>query len=29
VFRTFDRVSFGVILNSTDPVRPGDFARKP
>ncbi len=29
VFRTFDRVSFAVILNSTDPVRPGDYARKP
>ena len=24
VFRTFDRVSFGVLLNTTDTVRPGD-----
>ncbi|MEO6566685.1 MAG: LysM peptidoglycan-binding domain-containing protein [Casimicrobiaceae bacterium] len=29
VFRTFDRVSFGLVINSTDPVRPGDWARKP
>jgi len=29
VFRTFERVSFAVILNTTDPVRPGDYARKP
>jgi hypothetical protein len=29
VFRTFDRVSFAVVLNTTDPVRPGDHARKP
>jgi hypothetical protein len=29
VFRTFDRVSFAVVLNTTDPVRPGDFARTP
>ena len=29
VFRTFDRVSFGVLLNTTDTVRPGDFARTP
>ena len=29
VFRTFDRVSFAVVLNTTDPVRPGDYARKP
>lgn len=29
VFRTFDRVSFGVMLNTTDPVRPGDYARTP
>ena len=27
VFRTFDRVSFAVVLNTTDPVRPGDYAR--
>lgn len=29
VFRTFDRVSYAVILNTTDPVRPGDYARTP
>jgi hypothetical protein len=29
VFRTFDRVSFAIVLNSTDPVRTGDYARKP
>jgi hypothetical protein len=29
VFRTFDRVSYAVVLNSTDPVRTGDYARKP
>lgn len=29
VFRTFDRVSYAVVLNTTDPVRPGDFARTP
>ena len=29
VFRTFDRVSFGVLLNSTETVRPGDYARTP
>jgi hypothetical protein len=29
VFRTFERVSFAVILNTTDAVRPGDYARKP
>jgi len=29
VFRTFDRVSFGVLLNTTDTVRPGDYARTP
>ena len=29
VFRSFDRVSFAVVLNTTDPIRPGDFARKP
>ena len=29
VFRTFDRVSYAVVLNTTDPVRPGDYARTP
>ncbi len=29
VFRTFDRVSFAIVLNTTDPVRPGDYARTP
>ncbi|MEP7330017.1 MAG: LysM peptidoglycan-binding domain-containing protein [Betaproteobacteria bacterium] len=29
VFRTFDRVSFGLVMNSTDTIRPGDWARKP
>lgn len=29
VYRTFDRVSFGVMLNTTDTVRPGDYARTP
>lgn len=29
VFRTFDRVSYGVMLNTTDTVRPGDHARTP
>jgi hypothetical protein len=29
VFRTFDRVSFALVLNTTDPVRPGDYARTP
>jgi hypothetical protein len=29
VFRTFDYVSYAVLLNTTDPVRPGDFARTP
>jgi hypothetical protein len=29
VFRTFDRVSYAVLLNTTDPVRPGDYARTP
>ncbi len=29
VFRTFDRVSYALVLNTTDPVRPGDFARTP
>jgi len=29
VFRTFDRVSYAVLVNTKDPVRPGDYARKP
>ena len=29
VFRTFDRVSYALVLNTTDPVRPGDHARTP
>jgi len=29
VFRTFDRVSYAVLINTKDPVRPGDYARKP
>ena len=29
VFRTFERVAFGVMLNTTEPVRPGDYARTP
>ncbi len=29
VFRTFDYVSFAIVLNTTDAVRPGDFARTP
>ncbi|MEO8755325.1 MAG: LysM peptidoglycan-binding domain-containing protein [Casimicrobiaceae bacterium] len=29
VFRTFDRVSYAVVLNSSDPIRVGDYARKP
>ncbi len=29
VFRTFDNVSFAIVLNTTDAVRPGDFARTP
>ena len=29
VFRTFERVSFAVVLSTTDPVRPGDHARTP
>ena len=29
VYKTFDRVSYAVLLNTTDPVRPGDYARTP
>jgi len=29
VYRAFDRVSFGVLLNTTDTIRPGDYARTP
>ena len=29
VYRTFDRVSYGVLLNTTETVRPGDYARTP
>jgi hypothetical protein len=29
VFRTFDRVSYAILLNTTDPVTIGDFVRKP
>jgi LysM domain len=29
VFRTFDNVSFALLLNTTDSARPGDFARTP
>jgi LysM domain len=29
VFRTFDRVSYAVVLNTSEPVRPGDYARTP
>ena len=29
VFRVFDRVSYALVLNTTDPVHIGDFARNP
>ena len=29
VFRTFDYVSYAVLLNTTEPVRPGDYGRTP
>jgi hypothetical protein len=29
VYKTFDRLSYGVLLNTTDTVRPGDYARTP
>jgi hypothetical protein len=29
VFRVFERVSYAVVLNTTDPVFPGDVVRKP
>jgi hypothetical protein len=29
VFRVFDRVSYAIVLNTTDPVFPGDVVRKP
>jgi hypothetical protein len=29
VFRVFDRVSYAILLNTTDPVLIGDFVRKP
>lgn len=29
VFRTFDRVAYAILLNTTDPVQIGDFIRKP
>jgi hypothetical protein len=29
VFRVFDRVAYGILLNTTDPVVVGDLIRKP
>jgi LysM domain len=29
VFRTFEHVSYAIVLNTTDPVRPGDWGRTP
>jgi hypothetical protein len=29
VFRVFDRVSYGILLNTTDPIQIGDHIRKP
>ena len=29
VFRTFDRIAYAILLNTTDPVLIGDFVRKP
>jgi hypothetical protein len=29
VFRVFDRVSYAILLNTTDPIRVGDFVRQP
>lgn len=29
VFRVFDNVSFAILLNTTDPVLPGDYVRNP